>query len=71
MAEGRYHTPPVEILRTPSDDHRSVGMDSSSFMSDFSWKPALTESDMIVSLFEYLTNINRERYPIAFKYVYQ
>lgn len=71
VAEGRYHTPPVEILRTPSDDHRSVGMDSSSFMSDFSWKPALTESDMIVSLFEYLTNINRERYPIAFKYVYQ
>lgn len=71
VAEGRYHTPPVEILRTPSDDHRSVGMDSSSFMSDFSWKPALTESDMIVSLFEYLTNIDRERYPIAFKYVYQ
>lgn len=70
VAEERYHTQPVQILRTPSDDHRSVGMDNSRFMADFSWKPALSETDMIISLFEYLTNVNGVGYPIAFKYVY-
>lgn len=71
IAEEHYHTQPVQILRTSSDDHRSVGMDSSLFMADFSWKPALSDTDMIISLFEYLTNINNwGGYPIAFKYVY-
>ena len=58
VAEERYHTQPVEIFRKPSDDHRSVGMDSSRFMADFSWQPVLSDIDMIVSLFEYLTNVN-------------
>ena len=58
VAEERYHTQPVQILRTPSDDHRSVGMDCSCFMEDFSWKPVLSDADMIVSLFEYLTDVN-------------
>ena len=70
VAEEHYHAQPVQILRTPSDDHRSVGMDSSRFMTDFSWKPVLSDADMIISLFEYLTNINGGGYPIAFKYVY-
>lgn len=70
VAEKRYHTLPVQILRTPSDDHRSVGMDSSRFMTDFTWQPALSDTDMIVSLFEYLTDVNGGGYPIAFKYVY-
>lgn len=70
VAEEHYCTYPVQILRTASDDQRSIGMDASLFMSDFTWQPALSDTDMIISLFEYLTDVNGE-YPMAFKYVYQ
>ena len=69
VAEEQYGIAEVQIIRTNSDDYRSVGMDNTLFKSDFSWHPSLTDDDMVVSLFEYLTNVNRGGYPIAFKYV--
>lgn len=70
VAEEQYGTTEVQIIRTNSDDHRSIGMDNTLFKSDFSWHPSLTDDDMVVSLFEYLTNINGGGYPITFKYIY-
>ncbi len=69
IGECRYDIPEVIIKQVHSDDNRSIGMDISNFSADFSWFPAMSEQDMIISLYEYIINVKSEKYPISFKYV--
>lgn len=58
IGESLYNTHTIEIIQVHSNDCRSIGMDITNFSNDFSWSPALSDKDMIISIFEYVTNIN-------------
>lgn len=70
VGEEKYHTPDVVITEEASDNKVRIGMDASLFMKTFNWTPKYSMKDMVVSLFEMLTNINGGGYPTSFKLVY-
>lgn len=70
VGEEGYHTPEVVITEQASDNNVRIGMDASLFMKTFNWTPEYSMKDMVVSMFEMLTNINGGGYPTSFKLVY-
>lgn len=58
VGEEKYHTPEVAITEDASDNNVRIGMDASLFMKTFNWAPEYAMKDMVVSLFEMLTNVN-------------
>lgn len=71
IGESKYDTPPVCITKENSDNHVRIGMDASNFMSVFDWTPKYSMQDMIVSVFEMLTNVNGGGCPRSFKVCYK
>ena len=70
VGEEQYLTPEVVITEESSDNNVRIGMDASLFMKTFNWAPEYSMKDMVVSLFEMLTNVNGGGYPTSFKLVY-
>ena len=58
VGEKHYNTPEVIITEESSDNNVNIGMDTSLFMRTFNWTPKYSMKDMVVSLFEMLTNVN-------------
>lgn len=58
VGEEQYLTPEVVITEESSDNNVRIGMDASLFMKTFNWAPEYSMKDMVVSLFEMLTNVN-------------
>lgn len=56
IGETKYKIPSVVITESDSDNHIKIGMDASSFMHSFNWKPQRGMDDMIIDMFEILTN---------------
>lgn len=69
VGESCYGTPEVVITEEESEKNPKVGMDATRFMNEFSWSPKYGMKDMVVSLFEMLTNVNGGG-ATAFKLVY-
>lgn len=68
IGEIKYSLLPIIVTESESDNHAKVGMDSHLFMKTFVWNPKRDMDDMIIEIFEMLTN--RECYPLSFKLVY-
>lgn len=68
--ETKYALPHITITESESDNHAKVGMDSQLFMKTFNWNPKRDMNDMIIEMFEMLTNVNGG-YPLSFKLVYK
>ena len=47
-----------------------MGMDANLFMQTFNWVPQRDMTDMIIEMYEMLTNVNGG-YPLSFKLVYK
>lgn len=71
IGETKYGLPFVIIIDSESDNPTRMGMDANLFMQTFSWKPQRDMNDMIIEIFEMLTNINEGGYPLSFKLVYK
>lgn len=69
VGEEKYNVPEVVITEDASDNNVKIGMDASLFMKTFDWTPKYSMKDMVISLFEMLTNVNGG-YPTSFKLVY-
>ena len=70
VAKERYGIDAV-IEREEKDIQMAVGMDSSKFMNAFRWRPEKSDEDMIVSLFECLTDVKTGGlYPMSFSILY-
>ena len=52
----KYALPHITVIESESDNHAKVGMDSQLFMKTFSWNPKRDMNDMILEMFELLTN---------------
>lgn len=70
IGETRYALPHIEVTESESDNYAKVGMDSQLFMKTFIWNPQRDMNDMIIEMFEMLTNISGWGYPFSFKNVY-
>lgn len=57
IGESQYGTPEVQITEDVSDNELKIGMDSHLFMEQFNWSPEYDMKDMVVSIFEMLTNV--------------
>lgn len=71
IAEKKYGLKKVNIVEQESNNHVRIGMDATSFMTTFSWRPQRSMEDMVVEMFEALTNSDNGIYPISFKIVYK
>ena len=58
IEETKYELPSIIITESESDNHIRIGMDASLFMQTFNWKPQRVMNDMIIEMFEMLTNAN-------------
>lgn len=56
IGEQRYGLSSIVITESASDNHIRIGMNSDLFMHTFGWTPRCSMDDMIVSMFEMLTN---------------
>lgn len=70
VGEEKYHVHEVVITEDASDNNVKIGMDASLFMKTFDWTPKYSMKDMVISLFEMLTNVNRDGCPTSFKLLY-
>lgn len=59
IGEAKYGLSSVVITESDSDNHIRIGIDASLFMQTFNWKPQRDMNDMIIAMFEMLTNVNR------------
>ena len=58
IGEAKYGLSSVVITESDSDNHIRIGIDASLFMQTFNWKPQRDMNDMIIAMFEMLTNVN-------------
>ncbi len=58
IGETKYGLPNIDITEIESDNHIQVGMNANLFMQTFNWQPKRDMNDMIVEMFEMLTNVN-------------
>lgn len=66
IGETKYGLLSVVITKSESDNHIRMGMDANLFMQTFGWKPQRNMNDMIVEMFEMLTNVNGGGIPAKF-----
>ena len=59
IGTSKYALPHITVTESDSDNHVKVGMDSQLFMKTFNWNPKMGMNDMIIEMFEMLTNKNR------------
>lgn len=70
VAEKNYAISEVNITVNDNGTDKKIGMDATKFMTTFNWVPEYSLKEMVISLFEMLTNANGGGCPIAFKLVY-
>ena len=58
IGETLYGIPPVIISESESDNQIKIGMDASLFMNTFDWTPKRGMDDMIMEMYEMITNVN-------------
>ena len=58
IGETKYGLPSIIITESESDNNVRIGMDANLFMQTFNWVPQRDMNDMIIEMYEMLTNVN-------------
>lgn len=58
IGETKYGISNITITEMESDSDIKIGMNASLFMNTFNWQPKRNMNDMIIEMFEMLTNVN-------------
>ena len=60
IGERRYDLSPIVITESSSENHIRIGVNSDLFMRTFGWTPLCSMDDMLISMFEILTDVESD-----------